>query len=463
MDDQVHQALARLWELLRKPELSSELARTLGRAVRRVDASRVALDEGERREQLAEGVAELQAALGLIEESANASDRAQQSVLELALRLLGPRPAAAIGAGGARPGGRGAGASGGQTDPAQDERAVGKQIELLGDLCRHRVRLLANARLPWQTLAEADLRIERAARGLKWITPRVRQSLEAAGEESEPIGWDFAQAATLLQIGEPAQIEAALAGAEKAGLADGEIWAGTLSALSLPERPEAHAAVKALFARTEHSALRALWLPWLFERQLVPPADLVGLLSGKDEALAAAAADLLTWVAGRDYGPLFFQRGQSARPGIRGSAFLRAAGLLGSAPALEEMRKSLDAGEPDLWFVAALGAMGDARDVARLKAIAEKGGAAAPLAELAAGQVALPRSLDTASQTLRNPAAAVHARFWAASFIAAQTGHRLGAIYRPDASASRQQRVARAWEAHLAKAGQNRAPGAPRA
>jgi hypothetical protein len=454
LDDQIHRALDRVWALLRMPELSSALAGRLRQVVQRFDAARLALEHAEGRRQLTEGVRELEQALAFIADSPRASDRAQRAILDEARELLvryvdeGADDGGDKCAGNRNGGERGA-RERNETAASIDEQSLAAQIEALGDLDRRRAHLLREPLVRWDTLAQAEARIERATLALKWIGGRVMPYLDQRRMESDELAWDFDLIAASLQIGDGARIEESITCAEAGEVADPDAFALLVSTLSVPDRPESHAAVKTCFARTSHGALRALLLPWLFERQLLPPAEIVPLLSGQDDLVAAAAADVLMWVAGRDYGPLFLQRAASAPVGPRSRAFLRAASVLGSVPALEQVRRAVDAGETNRHFIAALASVGDARDVPRLQTAASQSGPLSALAGLAAAELARPRTLEAAVATLSSPVACVEARTWAASHLAAQTAHRLGTIYRPDASARRQHAAAQAWEAYV--------------
>src|SRR2546425_3737683 len=125
---------------------------------------------------------------------------------------------------------------------------------------------------------------------------------------------------------------------------DGRL-AEAMAVLDNPEHTGLGEHLLGQFGRTGNALLRAALVPILVERQRLSPDQLDRLLDNDDDALAAAAAEGLAWVGGREQAGRLLQQAGGARSPFRLHTCLFAAVALGSSAALEEVRRRLHAGE----------------------------------------------------------------------------------------------------------------------
>jgi hypothetical protein len=139
------------------------------------------------------------------------------------------------------------------------------------------------------------------------------------------------------------------------------------TALRILAATEALKVLLDFFARTPSSAMRALLLPILAERDALPAGQLLDLAIDPDDAVAVRAAEALAWVADPGEASLLFTWALQAKEHSRASALLFSAAVLGSAPAVFEARKRLLKPSMSVGYLAeTLAIAGDASDADRL-------------------------------------------------------------------------------------------------
>jgi hypothetical protein len=497
--EQAQGALARLWEISTRKGMSPLVVNALGRSLRHLDGVRVADQDDYRARYLKLALIEMRTSMGLMENSANRTDRQQLGGLADLVSSLVPLEAwadATLGAQSDHPTRPGHEAAAG----ASDDQAVGGLIGRLGSAYRQRAASLADPQLRFSELAALDLGIAETVRALEHLRERAFRWVDdhPARAAAEPD--DLAAFAVSIHLGDEKRIEQALPYLEAIARPGGPL-AEAAAVLGAPERAAVDGPLHRFWGSTTDPLVRAALVPLLTERRKLSTADLTRLLEKDDEPPAVAAAEMLAWVGGREQVVELLEQGRTARSLIRAHSSLFAALALGSLAALDEIRRRLDVGEGSVRLIEGLAIAGDEGDVRRLLLVAARRGRLAHNAALAAGhlgsvQIATARGLsnhlleDALGWTFGSstvPGAGVQSgRLWQgrpwsigqallalaagetpvrvrerlALEIGVRTGARPPTLYRADSAADVQTRAAQAWQAHWSGTPPNPGPWA---
>lgn len=389
--DQVRQASKVLGPLLRRRGTSPALGAALRRGLQALDKAFSGLAPQAQEDTIAAAMAELRGCVDLIRASERPADHEQLPGIERALVLLAPSevpmPAAPLpelvlapaeekraplAQAAARPNRRRVPAH----MPMLDFRAVG--LLLLGYEAELRTLQVVTSEPLFKAsdLEAACAGLHKRVQALKWLgKERIPEILRVA-DDARSLGDRLAAGAALVHLGD----------AHGAEMVVGLLGKAATDKQPLPETSQLLLRTLAdeqllkwlleVFHVPAHPIVCGLLLPLLAERNLLSGEQLWKLATHPKDEIAVEAAQALPWSDEQfDTDTLMAWASQSRTP-KRANALLFAATVLGSAPALAEVRARLQAASAeaaesvDRLLVDALAVAGDVSDAALLVRLA---------------------------------------------------------------------------------------------
>ena len=310
--------------------------------------------------------------------------------------------------------------------PPRTDEIVTAVLSKLASLYLWRASLLADVLSSWRDFRHMDGQLQDAIWSATWldaaILPAARELLVVAEDEAGR----FAAGLALLVTNRADVLEAFLAAPAGAASFESEgIWCALRLGADLAVWQRLGEALPGLRKMNAHH------LSALADVGQLAADTLLELLHDTSDELAIRAAELLAWL-GRPPADARIVEGLLAQ-GVSESRlgpFLYCAVALGSATALEQVRRRLDAEESmSAYAIDALAVAGGAHDSERLLRLAARDEALAPLALLAAGHLGNRAVVSAVSAGAEPAAAAQRARRTivgdAAEEMAGPTGERL--------------------------------------
>jgi hypothetical protein len=386
LSEQVRLASVALGPLLRKRGTSPALGANLRRAVAALDRALAEDDEGATAAAASEAATELQACLPLILASRRPADHDQLDGIAIALSLLiaaeplavpavqtapppadlslpaAPEPTAPIPTAPATP-------ALAEPAPATIPKLPFPTVRLrLGSL-RENLRLLRVALTsPFATLRGLDgvlSKHARIAQAIRWASKKNLAAFRQASVSGENFEERLLAQLTLVHVGVPDGVDALLAGIEEAATRDGVLPPTADPLIRILQSADASEQLLGAFRKSASVRFRALLLPILAERDLLPAEELLDLLARGDLALVVPAARALAWSGRSRDASLLLGWALGATSLERANALLFAAVALGSEAALAEVRERIGRDQPGSaarHLVDALTIAGDASD-----------------------------------------------------------------------------------------------------
>jgi hypothetical protein len=280
-------------------------------------------------------------------------------------------------------------------DPESANKVMSSLLAKLARLYARRENLLRALLTPWSEFANVDGQIDHAIQSVKWIGDAGSASAETALGTADGADEVFAAVVSLLQSKSEASVLAYLV-TKNTLLA--KTASGALLALRSSAEPSLLEQVESVGSRAAGEGRTSI-LTALADRGRLSADRLVALLDDPNDDIAARGAELLAWIgrspADVDAVEVRLHRGPSD---VRRCALLFAAVALGSARALQEIRRTLDAGAAVTPLaIDALAVAGRRDDSDRLLRLADRQPELAPLAVLAVGHLGNPAAVDAIS------------------------------------------------------------------